>query len=309
MQFNVSRWRLAAAMCVALCWSASAAAQAVSFTGNYTQNFDSMGATGTAPPAGWGVFGIAGSSGNDTSVTPHWTNLTGNNNTPPNPAAGTGGIPNGTEVAGGNQGTISANDNPTASNANNAYNATGAGGAADRTIVTSGTGNAGNVIQLQLTNNTGAAQNGLTIAYSIVRKTQAPDSGRSPPAGIPEGAEELPGFWLFYSLDNGTNYTAVRSLIPVGEGSTTQPVVPNTVGVTNIAPTQFTFTGPWANGATLFLRWVDDNAIDPSPDQFIGLDNLAISPIPEPSVLLLTALGLGGGFVARRYRRGKVQQA
>jgi hypothetical protein len=53
----------------------------------------------------------------------------------------------------------------------------------------------------------------------------------------------------------------------------------------------------------LFLRWVDDNAIDPSPDQFIGLDNLAISPIPEPSVLLLASLGLGGGFVARRFRR------
>jgi hypothetical protein len=296
-----------AAVALALCCAGPAAAQ-VAFTGNYTQNFDSMGTTGTAPPAGFSVFGITGGSGNDPAATPFFTNLTGNNTTPPNPGAGTGGIPNGTAVAGGNPGTLSANDNPTASHASNDYNAIGTSGAAtDRAIVTSGTGNAANVIQLQMTNNTGVAQSGLVVSYDIVRKTQAPDSGRSPPPGIPEGAEELPGYWLFYSLDNGANYTAVDALIPVGEGASGRPVVPNTVGVTTVPATSFNFVGgTWAPGSSLFLRWVDDNAIDPSPDQFIGLDGVGISPVPEPGSLALCGLAAAALI---RYRRRQAPKA
>jgi hypothetical protein len=263
-----------------------------------------MGPTGTTPPPGWQVYQIAGDSGNGTG-TPAWTNLTGANNIPPNPAAGTGGIPNGSVVAGGTPSTgLVVNDNPTA-NQVQGYNTIGSSGAAnDRAIGTAPTGIAGSVIELQLTNNSGSAQAGLTVAYDIRRVTMAADAGgRSPPAGIPEGSEELPGYWLFYSLDNGANYTAVRDLIPVGEGPSSQPVVPNSVGVTTVPPTAFTFTAPWAAGSNLFLRWVDDNAIDPSPDQIYAFDNVSVAPVPEPSSLLgvsIVALLVGRTAVRRR---------
>jgi hypothetical protein len=51
-------------------------------------------------------------------------------------------------------------------------------------------------------------------------------------------------------------------------------------------------------------RWVDDNAVETSPDQIIGLNNVAITPVPLPAgaPMLLSALG-GLGFWARRKRR------
>jgi len=192
------------------------------------------------------------------------------------------------------------------------YNTTGSTGAAgDRGIGTAPTGIDGMAIELQMVNNSGAARGGLVLSYDIRRIQPGTTSTRTPPAGIPDDAEELPGYWLFWSLD-GTNYTAVRELIPVGEGPSNplgQPIVPNTVGVTTVPNTSFGFgTGTnWNVGQTLFLRWVDDNAIDPSPDQIYALDNLRVTPVPEPSSLLcVSAVGLlaGGRFIRKRFRRG-----
>src|SRR5438094_10667824 len=115
--FNTfGRLALAVAL-VALCCAAPASAQPVAFTGNYTQNFDTMTPTGTAPPLGWQLFQIAGANGT-------WTNTTGTNNT-----AAIGGIPNGAAVAGGTASTgLTPNDSPTGNNSNG-YNATGSSGA------------------------------------------------------------------------------------------------------------------------------------------------------------------------------------
>jgi hypothetical protein len=292
---------IVAAAAVALGWPAPASAQ-VMFTGNYAENFNSMGA-GATPPTGWQVFQVAGASST-------WTHNTGSNSVP-----AIGAIPDGTAVAGGTPSTgLVVNDNPTG-NEVQGYNATGASGAAgDRGIATAPTGIAGSVIELQLTNNSGLAQTGLTVGYDIRRyQAGADNAGRSPPPGIPEGSEELPGYWLFYSLDGGATYTGVPALIPVGEGPTSQPVVPNTVGVTTVPATQFNFGGTWNAGSPLFLRWVDDNAIDPSPDQIIGLDNVSVSatPVPEPSSLLsVAAVGLlAGARAARRRSRARPARA
>ena len=261
-------------------------------SGVYTENFDSMGTAGTAPPSGWQVYSIAGGSST-------WTNTTGSNSTP-----AIGAIPNGAAVAGG---TVSAglvaNDNPTG-NQINGYNATGASGAtSDRGIATAPTGIAGSAIELLLTNGTLNPISALSVSYDLRRYQVGADAaGRSPPAGIPEGSEELPGYWLFYSLDNGATYTAVNSLIPVGAGPSSQPVVPNTVGLTNVSNASFALSGNWNVGSNLLLRWVDDNAIDPSPDQIIGIDNVRVA-IPEPSSLaaiLVLSLLLPGCFTRRR---------
>jgi hypothetical protein len=258
---------------------------------NYTENFDSIGTTGTVPQLGWRVYQIAGSSS-------AWTNTTGSNSVP-----AIGAIPNGTTVAGG---TVSpglvANNNPTG-NQVNGYNATGASGAAaDRGIATAPTGIAGSAVELQIINNSGLTQTGLFLSYDLRRYQVGADAaGRSPPAGIPEGSEELPGYWLFFSLDNGANYTAVNSLIPVGAGPSSQPIVPNTLGITSVAGAPVSFgSGNWNNGSTLFLRWVDDNAIDPSPDEIIGIDNIRLIAVPEPSSLILI---LALPLLAGRFRR------
>jgi hypothetical protein len=132
-------------------------------------------------------------------------------------------------------------------------------------------------------------------------------AGRSPPAGIPEGSDELPGYWLLYSLDNGVTYTAVNSLIPVGAGPSSQPIVPNTVGLTSVSNASFSLSGNWNAGSNLLLRWVDDNAIDPSPDEIIGIDNVRVA-VPEPSSLsaiFVLSLLLPGHFIRRRSGAGR----
>ena len=82
---------------------------------------------------------------------------------------------------------------------------------------------------------------------------------------------ELPGYWLLYSLDNGTTWTNVAALNP------TLASVPNTIGVTTTPATHITFSSALANAGTVLLLWVDDNAVQSSPDQIIGLDNVTLS--------------------------------
>ena len=255
----------------------------------YSENFDSMGAAGTAPPSGWQVYSIVGGSGT-------WVNTTGSNSTP-----AVGAIPDGTNVAGGTASAgLVANNSPTG-NQVNGYNATGASGAtSDRGIATAPTGIAGSVIELQLTNNTLSPISALTISYDLRRyQVGADNATRTPGAGIPEGSEELPGYWLFYSLDNGATYAAVNSLIPVGAGPSSQPIVPNTLGITSVSSASFGLSGTWNPASNLFLRWVDDNAIDPSPDQIIGIDNVTVVPEPTTFAAIATLSFLITGYCVR----------
>jgi len=212
-------------------------AHAVNFNGTYTENFDSMGTAGTTPPSGWSVYGAF--TGSSTT----WTSTI--------PASG---------VAGGTQTTaLTAATAFTATSNTNGFNYALSSATSDRSLGSSPTTGPGVALQLSLTNTSGAAINTLQVSYDIRRFTAA------------ASANELPGYWLYYSLDNGATWTNVAAVNP------TITNVPNTTGVTVIAPATITLGNAWANNATLLLRWMDDNSQQTSPDQVMGLDNVTVS--------------------------------
>lgn len=225
------------------------AAAQVSFTGtDYTQNFDAMGVSGTSAPTGWGFYGGLG-GGNTT-----WTNATG--------------IPTSAIGGGTLNATLTASTTFTTSNNTSGWNYALPTATADRALGTSPTGGQGVVLQLALTNNTGGPISAVRIGYDIRRFNAA--------------TNELPGYWLFYSVDGGTTWANVGSL---NSNSTT---VPNTVGVTTVPVTAITLASAWPAGGQLRLRWVDDNASDTSPDQICGLDNVTVGMVAglPPTVAL-----------------------
>jgi hypothetical protein len=231
----------------------------------YTESFDTMGVSGTAPPDGWALF--TGPAGTSNST---WTSSI--------PAAGVAAMVT-------TAGALTATNAPTATN-NNGYNAAAtAGTPGDRVLATSPTTVSGSALQLTLSNDTGALLSGLNISYDTVRFTTATT------------ANELPGYWLFYSLD-GSNWVNVAAL------NSGLADVPNSVGVSS-SSASFDFATPVAAGASFRLRWVDDNAQQTSPDQILGLNNLSISAVPEPASVALWLTGLIAVVgAARRKSRG-----
>jgi len=135
---------------------------------------------------------------------------------------------------------------PTTTN-NNGFNAQGSS-STDRVLATSPTSISGSALELAFTNTTGAEINGLQARYDIRRYTAAGT------------ANELPGYWLFYSLDNGATWANVSVLNPAISGST-GVVVPNTVGVTTVAGTTFSLSSPghpapsFFSGGLTTMRW------------------------------------------------------
>jgi hypothetical protein len=235
----------------------------------YSENFDSMGTSGTTAPTGWRHF-----------TTSFGTNSTWTTSIHAMGANSMATMPVSTVAT-----VLTAVTAPNA-NANNGFNAAvSAATSSDRILATAPTTVAGSIIQLELRNNAGGtifAGDALTITFDTVRFRTV------------SSANELPGYWLFASNDTGTTWTNVTT---VASPNPTITTVPNTVGVTN-RTVNYTLTSNWNAGASLFFRWVDDNAVQTSPDQIIGLNNVSI--VPTPGALALA--GVGTLLVARRRR-------
>jgi hypothetical protein len=217
---------------------------------SFFENFDSMGATGTTPPTGWSMMNANSGTSNSTWLTSILANGANSVATMVNAVSA----------------TLTAVTTPTVTN-NNGFNAAG-DNAANRMLATSPTSVAGVAIQLQLTNNSAGYINRLKVGYDIYRYN------------APASVNELPGYWLFYSTDNGTTWTNVAELNPTASG-TSGVVVPNTIGATKVPSTLINLATPWNPGANILFRWVDDNGFPTSPDQVYGLDNVSIET-PQP---------------------------
>ena len=248
---------LAAVACVALSTSAQAAAVLLG-PGNYSENFDSMG-TGATTPAGWGYVAVTGSS-SDTST-----------EAAINAAFATPALLAGTA------GTTAA---LTTDGAQTALNVQISG--TDRALGSRPTSLKALLLQLDMTNNTGAALNSVNFSYSMVNFIANQNNTVS---------DELIGYRFAYTLDGGTSFTRVAGLdtIPTLNDLTTIITVSQTI----------TFGTPVAIGGSMSFRFYDDNAIGASWDTGHAITNATVA-VPEPATLSL--LGLAALPLIRRRR-------
>ena len=250
-------------------------ASAINFSGNYSENFDGMGATGTTPPTGFSLY--VGEGGSNST----WTNTTGI-------------TANGTTLSVASMvatsSNLTASAAPTATN-NNGYNAANPNNASDRILATSPTSIDGAAINLSLTNTTGAALSTLSLGYDIQRFTAVATTN------------ELPGYQIFVNIDGGA-WSQIPVFTPTLDGANGTVAVPNTVGVSSVPLTSFNLPTVWNANSTLNIRWVDDNAVQTSPDQIIGLNNVTV--VPEPSAWLASVLGMLSLIICQRMQQTRV---
>ena len=229
----------------------------VSFTGTYTQNFDGIG-TGTTIPSGWSHIGRLGGT----------------------PTSWTTSIPTSGTVSAATPGTVNnklivATNIFSGSSNTQAYNYADAN-TSNRSLGTSPTSGAGNILQLILTNKTGSSLSNLQLSYDIRRFANA------------TSAESIPGYQLFVSVNGGSSWTSVAALNP------TASTLPNTVGSSSFS-LNLPLSAPVAAGGQIRFRWVDDNSANSTLDQRIGLDNIQISSTQTPTTCAVPSSLIASG--------------
>jgi hypothetical protein len=258
-----------------LCIAATSFAGPVSFAGSYSENFDELGTTGTAMPAGFREVVTPGANNTYNAGNPMTTAIMAGLNT--TSGVTTLSVWNPPSNAGSNNGS----GFKLADTLANAGNLNG-GVSTDRALGSGPTTDGGTTIELSLTNNTGSALSSVNFAYDmkVLCMGNAGDESAS-----------LPGYSFFYST-NGSTWTASPTLSSGGY----------TVGQTYHMSSVVTLGSGLANTGTMYFRWFDGNNLASSPDQTIAIDNLAVTSVtPEPCTLAL--LGLGGGLLALRRRK------
>jgi hypothetical protein len=244
------------------------AALAASLTlAGYGENFDSMGAAGTAPPAGWTSGSLGGTinrsvDGNGAIIS---RTLTVDNG-----SVGSGGM-------------------------NFNHGATGDG---ERALGGAGTTGSGDVVhQVLLTNNTGATISGITLSYRG-------EQWRVNQATSQSGPEQ---FRLYYGTDPATGFVSMGSgfdfVAPQNAPASTQ-LDGNAAANSATISGSYTFPTPLADGQTFFIRWLDWNDLN-TTDHPLSIDNVTVQGIavPEPGSLALAGLGAASLLARRRARR------
>ncbi len=241
--------------------TAQAQINSTNFTGSYSENFDEIGATGTALPGGFLSMVIAGGNSDYEAANPEGpaaiASATADTQTLIIWNAGAAATKSGTQT----------------------YNIGCWDGLSDRALGTDPTGTAAQVIQLSMTNGTGGPLYGVNFSYDCKCLTNGS-------AGTEES--ELPGYIFFYSLTGSTKASDWVQVGVAGSAAYVGGVMPPlqnglctpnyTQGTTmHSGIVMLQFATPLPAGGIMYFRWCDDNNVASSPDQMIAIDNINIT--------------------------------
>ena len=245
-----------------------------------TENFDSMGTAGTAPPAGW-TIGYLGASGtqNRLAMTPY---------------AGNGQAI--TSLAGGANFIVS--DGNVGSSTPYALNL-GTTGSSERALGNFPRTNpfGDHIMQVQATNTSGAD-------LTWIRLTYTGEQWKDFQGAASEKPERLRVLYSDVSATDGFVYmgTAFDFNAPKDTGAGVVLDGNDPANRTTISG-MFTLPGVLHNGDSFWIRWHDwnDNA---TSDHVLAIDDVQVSGVPEPGTLVMLLGAAVLGLVAWR-RRGK----
>jgi hypothetical protein len=228
----------------------------------YFEDFDSMGAAGTSPPAGWtsGVFSPVinrSTDGNGAIVTRVLT------------------------VDDGSNGSVGLNFNH------------GVAGTGERALGGAGTTGSGDVVhQLELTNATGAAIGSLNLSY----RGEQWRVNQSTSASGPEMLR------LYYSTNPSSGFVSMGSAFDFTapqNAPTSTKLVGNDAANSATISGSFTLPAPVAEGGTFYLRWLDWND-NSTTDHPLSIDNVSVQGVGVPEPGSVGLIGIGLAFFAGR---------
>jgi hypothetical protein len=171
----------------------------------------------------------------------------------------------------------------------------GTTGSGERALGELASGSTITAFGVEIINNTGGTLTGVNLA-GFREQWRSSTSSSGTPNTLTFGYAVSGGSATSTNYLTDATLTGFASLDLVGEA----PVASNgaTDGNTLRAAVSGSLPVSIPNGGSLFIRWTDVN--DQGNDAALGLDDLTITPVPEPASLALLVLG---GVAALRRRR------